>query len=94
MKNAHPTIIYNLCKKYNVPCCYLEEYVNNRKKLLDQKLCTKMDIIRSINKRQNLKCDGWLKMFDNEMKQIQKKFYNIDKFDKQKELSETNPKNR
>jgi len=94
MKNAHPTIIYNLCKKYNVPCCYLEEYVNNRNKLLDQKLCTKMDIIRSINKRQNLKCDGWLKMFDNEMKQIQKKFYNMDKFDKQKELSEIKPKNR
>jgi hypothetical protein len=94
MRNCHPTIIYNLCKLHGFKCLYLEEYVKNRKQLIAEKKCTKTDIIRSINKRQNLKCDGWLKLFDMEMKQIQKYFYALPEYEQQKSLSESNPRNR
>tara|TARA_R110002096_G_scaffold117912_1_gene255422 strand:+ start:480 stop:2483 length:2004 start_codon:yes stop_codon:yes gene_type:complete len=94
MKNAHPVIIYNLCKIHNITCLYLEQYVKDRNELISNGSCSKMDIIRSINKKKLLKCDGWLKSFDLEMKQIQKHMFEIPDFEKQKLLSETNPKNR
>jgi len=71
MVNAHPVIIHNLCKKHNIPCLYLEEYCKNRKQLIEDNKCSKVDLIRSINKKQLLKCSGWLKSFDIEMKEIQ-----------------------
>lgn len=94
MVNAHPVIIYNLCKKHNIPCHYLEEYCKNRKQLIADGKCTKLDIIRSINKKQNLKASDWLKSFDIEMKSIQKKFFAMDEYEEQRVLSESNPKNR
>ena len=96
MVNAHPTIILNLCKKYNVPCLYLEEYVKNRKEVIARGDCSKLDIIISMNKRQPLKgnISMWLKAFDIEMKQIQQRFYKMPEYEKQKALAETNPKNK
>ena len=32
--NSHPVILYNLCKKYDIPCKILEEYVTNRDKMI------------------------------------------------------------
>ena len=77
IKNAHPAIIYNLCKSLDLDCLYLKQYVQHRNQLIDEGKCSKMDIIRSINKKQLLKCDGWLKSFDLEMKQIQKQLFNM-----------------
>jgi hypothetical protein len=94
MVNAHPVIIYNLCKKHNVPCLYLEEYCKNRKQLIQDGKCNKLDIIRSINKKQLLKTSGWLKSFDIEMKEIQKKFFEMPEYEQQRILSESNSKNR
>ena len=36
MKNCHPTIILNLCKKHNINCPNLKNYINNREKMLDE----------------------------------------------------------
>jgi len=96
MSNAHPVIIWNLCKKHAVPCLYLEEYVKQRKEIIARGDCTKLDIIVSINKRQPIKgnISMWLKAFDNEMKQIQQRFYKMPEYEKQKILAETNPKNK
>jgi hypothetical protein len=96
MVNAHPTIIWNLCKKHNVPCLYLEEYVKHRKDIIARGDCTKLDIIISINKRQPIKgnVSPWLKGFDSEMKRIQQQFYKMPEYEKQKILSESKPKNR
>lgn len=95
MVNAHPTIIWNLCKKYGVPCLYLEEYVKNRKEIIARGDCSKLDIIISINKRQPMKGKSmWLKAFDIEMKQIQQQFYKMPEFEKQKIIAESNPKNK
>ena len=93
MVNAHPTIICNLCRKYNIPCHYLTEYVRNRKAIIETGV-SKFDIIKSINKKTPMKCDGWLKLFDNEMKQIQKAFYAMPEFEKQRILAETKPRNK
>ena len=94
MVNCHPVVIWNLCLKHQISCHYLEEYVKNRKSILEKGYCSKLDIIRSINKKQPLKCDGWLKSFDQEMKLIQKQFYKMPEYEKQRILSETNPRNR
>ena len=51
MKNCHPTILHQLCLKYNVPCKYLSEYVLNRSELLAKNGLTKMDIIKSMFKK-------------------------------------------
>jgi hypothetical protein len=96
MVNAHPVILWNLCKKHQVSCLYLEDYVKNRKTIIERGDCTKLDIIKSINKKQPLRGDisGWLKSFDSEMKQIQQRFYKMPEYEKQKILAETNGKNK
>ncbi len=42
MKNCHPTILYQLCLKHNVPCKCLGEYVLNRNEILTKNGLTKM----------------------------------------------------
>lgn len=96
MVNAHPVIIWNLCKKKDFPCLYLEDYVKNRKQIIARGDCSKLDVIRSINKKQTLKGEisGWLQAFDQEMKQIQQRFYKMPEYEKHKALAETNAKNK
>jgi len=94
MVNAHPVIIYNLCKQHNISCLYLKEYCENRKTLIADKKCSKMDIIKSINKQTLIKADNWLKSFDVEMKEIQKKLYEIDEYENHRILSESKQKNK
>jgi|TARA_R110000803_G_scaffold178832_1_gene241264 hypothetical protein len=94
MVNAHPVIIYNLCKQHNISCLYLKEYCENRKKIIAEKKCSKMDIIKSINKQTLIKADNWLKSFDIEMKEIQKKLYEMDEYEPQRILSESKQKNK
>lgn len=36
MVNAHPTILLHLCKKHNIECEMLEEYVNNREEKIQE----------------------------------------------------------
>ncbi len=50
MVNAHPTIIYQYCKKHNIECRYLEYYVNNREDLLS-KIQTRHEIDRDAAKK-------------------------------------------
>lgn len=75
MVNCHPSIVRNLCKKHKILCPYLDLYCTNRKKLLDDKDTTKIDILRSMNKKQKLKDPTpFMESFDTEMKHIQKEF--------------------
>ena len=34
--NCHPTILYQICKKHDIPCILLEKYVTNRTEYLDK----------------------------------------------------------
>ena len=73
IKNCHPVIVHHLCKKHGIAAKYLEEYVNNRDAVLERYgKDIKQEIIRSINKNSSIRADGWLGMFDMEMKQVQK----------------------
>ena len=95
MKNCHPTILYQLCLKYNVPCKYLSEYVLNRSELLAKNGLTKMDIIKSMFKKTYVRNGNtWFKCFDAEMKTIQKTFISNPDFVKQKEQSLSNRQNQ
>lgn len=94
MVNAHPSIILNLCRKHSITCLYLDDYCKNRKEILARGDATKIDIIRSINKKQKLKnVSNWLTSFDNEMKQIQKGFLALPEYEPQREMAKTNLKN-
>jgi hypothetical protein len=79
IKNCQPTIIRWLCKKYDIMCPYLDMYVQDRQAILEANNLDKMIIIASIN---SSKCNHKIKNsffneFDREIKQIQKKLYEI-----------------
>jgi hypothetical protein len=79
IRNGQPIIIYWLCKKYDIECSYLERYVKNREDILEITNLKKIDYIISINSKKTIygKNNDFYKMFDKEMKLIQKNLYNI-----------------
>ena len=88
MHNAHPTIILNLCLKHNIHCHYLKDYCDNRNDIIDRKDTTKIDILRSINKKNKLKnVSNWMSAFDNEMKLIQQSLIVLPEYSNQKEMA-------
>lgn len=80
ISNCHPTLLLYLCKKNNIPCTYLQEYIDNRDTILYD-LCKDKDeakriILCSVNdstKHKNYKISNnvFFRSFDNEMKNIQ-----------------------
>ena len=84
MRNAHPKILYQLCKKYDYDCECLEKYINNREEILE-KIQTKTNktreeakklILTAVNTNKNVNCReySFVDNFSNEMKKIQKEF--------------------
>ena len=78
IKNGQPTIIYWLCKRYDIDCPYLEKYVKERESILERTKMKKIDFIISMNTNKIIygKKDEFYKMYDKEMKIIQKNLYN------------------
>ena len=78
IKNGQPIIIYWLCKRYDIECPYLERYVKERENILERTELKKMDFIISINSKKTIygKNNDFYKMYDKEMKVIQKNLYN------------------
>ena len=86
MKNAHPTILYYLCKRHSITCKELEYYINHRDQILEEsgdRDKTKTLYLMSLNtdvilgKRSS---DANFKAFDKEMKEIQKKITAIPEY--------------
>ena len=89
MVNCHPTILNHLCKKNNVDCNILKNYIGNRELILssfseDRKIVKELFLsilnggfkdIYSDNKQTN----NYLKLFENEIIRIQNYFYTNDK---------------
>jgi len=94
MVKCHPTILWNLCKKYNVTCLYLEDYVKNGTALIERNETSKKQIMTSMNYNKPIKGSHWMRSFDNEMKQIQQFFYKLPEFESQRLGSDAKPKNR
>ena len=79
MKNAHPTILLHMTKKYfpdeEFPC--LEKYVKNRDQVLSKYGINKEDILISLNSNAKTISEiPFLIHLDSEFKTIQKLFYN------------------
>jgi len=90
--NCHIKIIENICKKHNITCNYLTQYCENRTKLINDNVVSKIDIIKSMNKKQKLRnCNPFLELFDLEMKHIQQQFLLLDEFQVQKQMAVSKP---
>jgi len=94
MKNAHPTLLLKMVQKENndLETMFLENYIKNRKKVLDKHQLDKLDILKSINSDKFIRTKNeFLKGFDKEMKVIQEFFYNKYK-SKYETTNKDNPK--
>ena len=89
MVNCHPVILNYLCKKYNVDCNILKNYIENKELMLssfgeDRKIVKESFLsilnggfkdIYSDNKQKN----NYLKLFEQEIIRVQNYFYINDK---------------
>ena len=88
MENSHPRILLYLCKKHNINCNNLIEYINNSeyffKKISDNRKQAKTLILQMINGgfknkyNDDKDINKFLKDFELEIRNIQNKFYEID----------------
>ena len=89
MVNAHPVILNYLCKKSNVDCNILKNYIENRELILssfgkDKKIIKELflSILNGKSKdiySDNKQTNNYLKLFENEIIRIQNYFYINDK---------------
>ena len=79
MKNAHPTILKYICKLNNILCPNLEYYINNRDEVVCELPNGKTEFLKALNKdTRNTKIKNrFFKLFDAEMKEIQKQIYKL-----------------
>ena len=88
MENSHPRILLYLCKKHNINCNNLIEYIDNREyflnKISDNRKEAKILILQMINGgfknkyNDDKDINKFLKDFGLEIRNIQNKFYKID----------------
>ena len=94
MENFHPRILLYLCKKHNINCENLIEYINNREYILSKMSNNRKEaktlILQMLNGgfknkySDNDDVNKFLKDFELEIKNIQNKFYEINnRFDDQ-----------
>jgi len=73
MVNAHPCILFHLCKVHGIQCLHLKNYIENRDEILSNGLATKHDYLKCVNNDKKMKMDDPVfNAFDKEMKTIQK----------------------
>ena len=88
MENSHPRILLHLCKKHDIDCENLIEYINNREyflsKISNNRKESKTLILQILNGGFRNKysddkdINKFLKDFELEIKNIQNKIYEID----------------
>lgn len=98
MDNAHPTILLTLCNKHEIHAPNLTLYINDRKKCLNdiqekdninyKSAKKKVLISTNLDKKITTKSE-FLKDYDKEMKQIHKKFLDIEEYNYVKEYAKT-----
>lgn len=97
MKNCHPVILKYVCKLHNIPCPQLTHYIENRDKCLSEfesKNIGKVAYLVATNSDKRLRNPEYPKMFklyDAEMKDIQKELVELPQY---KQLFETIPEYR
>ena len=82
--NAHPVILLYICKKHNIHCAELEHYVLNRASVLskfDDREKAKKLFLTSVNSNKKITSNNKiLKIFDTEMKEIQRVLVDIPEY--------------
>lgn len=72
--NCHPRLLLYLCYKHQIPCTYLEQYIQDRETILANTDLTKTDILCAINTDQNKKKkNDWYNCFIFELHQLKTK---------------------
>ncbi len=78
MSNCHPCLLLYLCKKNNIPCTYLQQYVDNRDTVLseigsdsDEAKRIVLCAINDSGKNYKVNNNSFFRAFDNELKNIQ-----------------------
>lgn len=93
--NCHPSILRHLCQINEYNCPQLDNYCENRKKIIDDKLATKNEIVISMYMSESVMTySPFLKLFDAEMKALQKLFYDNERYEfikKTVNISKKNP---
>ena len=90
MINSHPIILYNLCQKNNISCKILKNYIENRNIILesfgDNKKVVKELFLTILNGgfqrkifSDDKRINDYLNLFEKEIIEIQKIFYDKDK---------------
>jgi len=92
MKNAHPSILYNIIKTHypdvKTKFPFIRDYVKQRQKYLTEYKCDKIDILKSMNSNKVFKTDNqYLFKLDREFKAVQKLIW--DTIEKKIELPKT-----
>jgi phage/plasmid-associated DNA primase len=79
MINCHPVILSYLCKKHNIKCPTLNEYINDRKNILEKNDITKTDVIMALytDKNNNPSDNKYIKKIHREMLAIKKEINEI-----------------
>ncbi len=88
--NCHPSILLKECKRLDIKCPFLQEYVSNRDTVLSENKLTKLQVLYYINTDKNpikKNYTPWLIGFITELKQIKAEIYDLVKY------TETNPDN-
>ena len=91
INNAFPTFLLNICNLHNILCPHLGDYINNRKKILNDLIETdnlnmreakdKILMIMFLHKKRIATKNKWLKGFINEMFEIREKIKEIEEYD-------------
>lgn len=95
IKNCQPSLLLNICKKYNIQCSNLEYYCNNRNEILDETKLQKNIFTASINynKRMYKIKNQYFNDYDKEIKNIQKELLKKEDFKSMiDEINEDNKK--
>jgi len=98
INNCHPQILYNLCKKHDIECNYLSEYIDNRDEKLQELMnqynlnrgqakvyflkCINKDSITTKIEKKLVKNNSFFQKFDIQTNKIIKKLAKIYKKDK------------
>ena len=88
-ENSHPTILSYLCHKHKIKCDTLDEYNNNRERVLESffpisRSDAKCELLKAINRDQHNKNNKnpFYRKWDKEIQQIQKQLLEIPEYKK------------
>lgn len=92
--NCHPSILRRLCEINDIKCPQLDYYCDNRKKIIDEKQASKTEVVVCMYMSESVMTySPFLKLFDAEIKVIQRMLYDNDRYDFIRKMVNSTKKN-